>query len=67
MADRDDIEAACAEHGFPLGEISGDDDLLRLSPTSLDALPNAEVLNALADDLEDLGYQFVTFTVPDSR
>lgn len=65
MTDRTEIEAVCAEHDFPLGGIEEGDDLLQLSPTSLEALPNADVLQTLADDLEERGYEFVTFVVPD--
>jgi len=63
--DRADIEALCADQGFPLETIDVDDELLRLIPSSLEELPDAGELQQLADDLENRGYRFVTFVVPD--
>ncbi|MFB6352310.1 MAG: hypothetical protein ABEN55_15395 [Bradymonadaceae bacterium] len=64
-ADRAEIEAVCADYGFPLDGIETGDDMLRLAPTSLDGLPNADDLQKLADALESRGFRFVTFVVPD--
>lgn len=64
--DRAEIQAVCADHDFPLETIDAGDELLRLVPASLEGLPNADQLQQLADDLEDRGFRFVTFVVPDA-
>ncbi len=61
---REVIRTTCAEWNFPLGEISRHGEVLALSPTTLDELPNAGRLSELADALEQHGYRYVTFAVP---
>ena len=64
--DQTEIESICADHDFPLADLTAGDDLLRLTPASLADLPNANDLQTLADAVEDRGYRFVTFVVPEA-
>lgn len=62
----DQVQSACERHGFPLQSASLHRDVLTLIPESLEGLPNAAVLEALAGDLEEAGFHYVTFSVPES-
>lgn len=65
-AERTAIRDICDEHGFPVDEIDDGGEMLVVTPTSLAELPDADVLGGLADALEERGYEFVTFEVPDT-
>lgn len=64
-AERSAIREICDDHGFPVGNVDAGGEMLVLTPTSLAELPDAEVLGRLADALEERGYGFVTFEIPD--
>lgn len=58
------IADVCSTHDFPLAEATVTGDVLRLTPTSVDALPDANDLGAIADELDAQGFRYVTFSVP---
>lgn len=59
------IRERCRRHEFPLARSRRHRDILILVPRSVDALPGADRLEALAGELEDDGFRFVTFSVPE--
>jgi len=64
--DREAIADVCERHKFPFADAALDGDVLKLTPTSLDDLPDAETLEAIAGALEDDRFQYVTFAVPEA-
>lgn len=62
---RESIRSACARHDFPLAEIQLDGEILKLEPRSLEALPDGQKLESIADALED-DFRYVTFAIPDA-
>lgn len=65
-ADREAIADVCGRHEFPVADATLDGDVLKLTPESLDDLPGAETLEAIADALEDDRFRYVTFAVPET-
>ncbi len=65
--ERRTIAEVCDRHGFPLADAARVGDLLRLAPASVEALPNGDALGAIADELDDAGFRYVTFSIPSSE
>jgi hypothetical protein len=59
------VEEICAEHDFPLRGAVMRREILALTPRTLADLPTSERMGVIADALEDRGFQYVTFTVPE--
>lgn len=53
--ERDDIEKRCFRHGLMIRDIRREDDVLVLVPRSLDLMPPAARLQALAEELQEDG------------
>jgi len=60
------IAEICSRHDFPFEEASLEGDVLRLTPESLEALPEARKLGSIADELEGR-FRYVAFAVPEGR
>lgn len=59
----EDIRALCAEAGFPIAETRDAGKVLVLVPENLDALPSADTLRQLADQIRQYQYRHVAFSV----
>lgn len=65
---KQNIRKLCAEAGFPLAEIRDDGKMLILVPESLEAVPDAKVLQRLADRISEYEYRHIAFSVdPDAQ
>lgn len=59
------VDEVCAEHDFPLRGAAMRREMLALTPRTLADLPSSDQMGLIADALEDRGFDYVTFTVPD--
>lgn len=59
------IKATCAEHGLLITNARRKGVMLELEPASLEALPSAQTLSALADVLGGDGIRYVALVLED--
>lgn len=55
----DDIKRTCIDHGLAVDEVVIEGDIAIITPTSLDALVDAETLAGIAEDVRQFGIKHV--------
>ena len=59
------VDRVCRDHDFPLRGARVRQDILALTPRTLDDLPDSDRMGQIAEALEAEGFRYVTFSVPD--
>ncbi|MFU8802703.1 MAG: hypothetical protein ACNA8W_02740 [Bradymonadaceae bacterium] len=57
------VEDICRDHGLSIEGIEVDGEVLCIAPASLADLPDGEALRRLGEEIQGLGYRYVTLQV----